>query len=170
VSGTAQGDAGRRGAEPLRVSFTVACSPEHAFRTWTSEITRWWPPDHTMTGNPATIVLEGRAAGRIFERSLDGTEHDWGEVRTWQPPDLLEYSWHLGRGRDRATLVRVRFLPDEAGTRVEIEHSGWDAVTGSDGWYERTGTSWTSLYPHFIRHTEEGMHRWQTGPRTTPGH
>ena len=44
----------------LKMSFEVACSAEHAFRTWTSEIGTWWPSDHTVTGEPD---LEDRHPG-----------------------------------------------------------------------------------------------------------
>jgi uncharacterized protein YndB with AHSA1/START domain len=142
--------------KPLRVSFTVACSAEHAFSTWTADISRWWPPDHTVTGCPAAIVIEPLPSGRIFERAADGTEHEWGRVRRWQPPQLLVYSWHLGRDAATATEVEVRFTPDQAGTRVDIEHRGWDAVTTAGGWRERTHTNWSLLYPRFADYAQEG--------------
>ena len=40
---------------PLRMSFDVACSADHAFTVWTSGIGTWWPPDHTMTGRAAAV-------------------------------------------------------------------------------------------------------------------
>jgi hypothetical protein len=57
---------------PLRMSFDVACSAGHAFRVWTSGIASWWPPDHTVTGHPATVVLQAGVGGRIYERTGDG--------------------------------------------------------------------------------------------------
>ena len=66
---------------PLRISFDVACPAEHAFALWTSRIGTWWPPDHTVTGEPGlAVVLEGGVGGRIYERTAAGTEHDWGQV------------------------------------------------------------------------------------------
>lgn len=75
---------------PLRMSFDVACSADHAFTVWTSGIGTWWPPDHTMTGRAEAVVLQGGVGGRIYERTADGTEHEWGEVTVWQPPLLEE--------------------------------------------------------------------------------
>jgi hypothetical protein len=67
--------------EPIHLEFEVDCPAEHAFQVWTGRIARWWPADHTVSGEPeATVVLEGRAGGRIYERTAAGTEHDWGEV------------------------------------------------------------------------------------------
>jgi hypothetical protein len=71
---------------PLRITFEVACAAEHAFDVWTSRIGTWWPTDHTVTGQrDLLVVLEGEVGGRIFERTSDGVEHDWGEVTDWEP-------------------------------------------------------------------------------------
>lgn len=86
---------------PLRMSFDVACSAEHAFTVWTSGIGRWWPPDHTVTGQAdLVVILQSGVGGRIYERTSDGVEHDWGEVTVWKPPTKLAYLWHL-RGTAR---------------------------------------------------------------------
>jgi hypothetical protein len=142
--------------EPLRLAFDVECAPEHAFMVWTERIASWWPADHTASGEPdLTVILEGRVGGRIFERTPDGTEHDWGEVTLWEPPHRFGYLWHLRRDRADATDVEIRFVPDGAATRVEIEHRGWERL-GADGrdWRDRNLGGWTSLLPHFIQVSE----------------
>jgi hypothetical protein len=111
-----------------------------------------------VTGAPASIVVEPRRGGRIFERDAEGTEHEWGSVTRWDPPNGLSYSWHLGREREHATEVEIRFLPETEGTRVEIEHRGWDTLGGADEWRDRTRTNWMSLFPHFTRCAEGDAH------------
>lgn len=77
-------------SDPLRVSFEAACAAPRAFELRTAEISRWWPADHTVSGEPdADVVLETRPGGRIFERTSSGAEHDWGEVTAWEPPRRL---------------------------------------------------------------------------------
>jgi Activator of Hsp90 ATPase homolog 1-like protein len=142
--------------EPIRLTFAVDCPVDHAFAVWTDRIDRWWPRDHTVTGSDLTVVLEGRPGGRIFERTADGTEHDWGEVTVWDPPARLGYTWHLNRDRSDATDVEIRFTElDGASTQVEIEHRGWERL-GADGptWRERNGGGWATLLPHFVRDAE----------------
>jgi uncharacterized protein YndB with AHSA1/START domain len=138
--------------EPLRWSFDVACPPHHAFRVWTADIATWWPADHTLTGAAdSTVVLEGRVGGRIFERTADGGEHDWGEVTAWEPPTRLAYLWFLRADRADATDVEIRFLAAGAATtRVEIEHTGWERL-GERGtaWRERNLGGWSTLLPHY---------------------
>jgi uncharacterized protein YndB with AHSA1/START domain len=138
--------------EPIRLSFDVACPVDHAFRTWTEGIDRWWPADHTVTGtDDLTVVLERHVGGRIFERTTGGEELDWGEVTVWEPPVRLGYLWHLRRDRADATDVEIRFIDTGAGTtRVEIVHSGWERL-GADGesWRDRNHGGWATLLPHY---------------------
>lgn len=145
-------------SSPLRMSFEVACSAEHAFSVWSSGFGAWWPPDHTVTGKPEEVVLQSGVGGRIYERTADGAEHDWGEVTVWQPPSRLAYLWHLGGDRAAATEVEIHFRAlDTATTRVEIEHRGWERL-GQIGeeWRERNQAGWQSLLPHFITAIEQG--------------
>lgn len=137
---------------PLRISFDVACSAEHAFEMWTSQIGSWWPSDHTVSGErDVLVVLEAGAGGRIFERTGDGVEHDWGVVTVWDPPTRLEYLWHLGRDSQAATDVEIRFVtqgPND--TRIEVEHRGWERLGETAGaWRDRNRIGWETLFPHF---------------------
>ena len=136
---------------PLDLTFEVACEPDQAFAAWTDRFSNWWPDDHTVTGDPASVVLEPRLGGRIYERARDGAEHEWGEVTVWEPPVRLCYLWHLRRDRADATEVEIRFLGEGARTRVEIEHRGWERL-GADApeWRERNRGGWQTLLPHFI--------------------
>jgi hypothetical protein len=137
---------------PLRMSFDVACSVEHAFTVWTSGIGSWWPPDHTVTGQAdLVVVLQGAVGGRISERTPDGVEHDWGEVTVWKPPTRLAYLWHLRRDRADATEVEIRFhAQGERATRIEIEHRGWERLgTAGEQWRDRNLAGWQALVPHF---------------------
>lgn len=62
--------------DALRIVFDVACPVEHAFSTWTTRMSIWWPDDHTVFGEPGTaVVLEPVVGGRIYERTTDGVEH-----------------------------------------------------------------------------------------------
>ncbi len=135
------------------MSFEVSCPVDHAFDVWTSKIARWWPADHSVSGeNGLLVVLEGRPGGRIFEWTAPGTEHEWGEVVVWEPPSRLAYLWHLRRDRADATEVEIRFIDQgNATTRVEIEHRGWERL-GAQGpsWRDANRGGWSTLLPHFV--------------------
>ncbi|MEW6060227.1 MAG: SRPBCC domain-containing protein [Actinomycetota bacterium] len=112
--------------QPLRLYFEVDCPAPHAFEVWTSDITRWWPTEHTVTGRQALdIVLEPHVGGRIYERTAGGDELDWGEITQWEPPRRLAYRWHLREDGADAADVAVEFIQERAKTRIQIDHSGW---------------------------------------------
>jgi hypothetical protein len=143
--------------DPLQFRFEVACTPGHAFATWTERISLWWPAAHTISGAPTAVIIEGRVGGRIYERTQPGEEHDWGVVTVWQPPDLLAYQWHLGVDPESATDVTVKFIPlDGSRTAVEIEQSGWDRLASGDELRGRNRVGWESLLPHFRSAVEKG--------------
>jgi uncharacterized protein YndB with AHSA1/START domain len=136
---------------PLELDFEVRCSAEHAFTVWTVKLAHWWPPDHTVSGDPADIVLEGRIGGRIFERTATGVVHEWGEITAWEPPRRLGYQWFLRQDRADASQVEIVFEPVDAHTtRILIVHSGWQRLgTGPD----RRATNevgWRGVLPHFV--------------------
>lgn len=138
--------------EPLRISFEVACTPDHAFATWTRRASAWWPPDHTVSHERAAeIVFEPRAGGRIFERTPDGTEIEWGEIIEWDPPRRLRYLWHIATDPQNATDVEIVFreLADSM-TRVEIEHGGWDRLGEiGEAWRNANQAGWDGVLPSY---------------------
>jgi len=144
--------------DPLRISFDVACAAEHAFTIWTARISAWWPRDHTISGQAEQIVLQDRVGGRIYERAADGTEHEWGEVTVWQPPERLGYLWYLGREPADATDVEIRFTARGAAqTRIEITHRGWERLGQAAGpWRDRNQAAWQTLLPHYLTAITEG--------------
>ncbi len=138
---------------PLRLSFEVACPVEHAFTVWTSGIGAWWPRDHTVTGDEGLrVVLQSGVGGRIFERTPDGIEHNWGEITVWEPPVRLAYRWYLGQDRADATEVDIQFRSaGSTTTLIEIEHHGWERLGARGGAVRHRNTAgWESLLPHYL--------------------
>ena len=138
--------------EPLRIDLDLDCTPAHAFATWTAHFGRWWPLGHTVTGDPAAVVLEPGVGGRIYERTHDGTEIDWGEITAWDPRCRFAYRWHMRRDRADATDVEIRFVPVTAeATRLEITHSGWERLGAeAQSWRDANRGGWGGLLPAFV--------------------
>jgi uncharacterized protein YndB with AHSA1/START domain len=138
--------------DPLRIAFDVACPPERAFDLWTARTSTWWPTSHTVGARPGVeVVIEPGIGGRIYERTPEGEEHDWGQVTGWDPPHRISYLWHLRQDRADASEVEITFAAAErTGTRISIEHHGWDAL-GARGPDQRelNQRGWTGLLPHF---------------------
>jgi uncharacterized protein YndB with AHSA1/START domain len=150
--------------EPVRRSVTVARPVEDAFRVFTDGIATWWPlQSHSIAAMasdgarvPETVVLEGRPGGRFYERGPDGVEGYWGTVTHWEPPHRVVIEWKVNPNAAAPTEIEVSFSPEGDGTRVVLEHRGWEQLGAeaeesrasySDGWagvmgaYERAATS-----------------------------
>jgi hypothetical protein len=137
--------------QPLQIAFEVDCSPDHAFETWTRKATSWWPPEHTVSHERgARIVFEPRAGGRIFERTAEGKEIEWGQIVEWDPPRRLRYLWHIATKPENATDVSIQFRKAPRGTRVEIEHGGWERL-GEIGrlWRDTNQAGWDGVLPAY---------------------
>lgn len=136
---------------PVARTVTVSRPVEEAFRIFTEEFGSWWPLDAYSRAyaerddgvKAETVVIEGRIGGRIYEVMSDGTEASWGEVVVWEPPHRVVLSWKPNPRPTPPTEVEVIFTATDTGTRVDVEHRGWERlgdVAGqtrkdySDGW------------------------------------
>lgn len=63
--------------------------------------------------------VEPYVGGR-YELFIDSDQPMQGRVVTWQPPQVLEFSWH-GAGAP-SSVVRCELVPDGAGTRLIFMH------------------------------------------------
>ena len=118
----------------IRKSIHVKRPVDRTFRLFTDEIGRWWPLKEGFSfggQRAAGIFIEARAGGRFFERFADGEEFDIGVVTDWEPPSRVVFTWKA-TDWDGPTEVEVRFSPEDDGTRVELEHRGWER-TGAQG-------------------------------------
>jgi uncharacterized protein YndB with AHSA1/START domain len=116
--------------EAVRKTVTVDCTVEEAFRVFTADALSWWPvATHSIHGESVTeIVFEEREGGEVYELSPSGEKGHWATVVGWEPPARLVLAWNI-LGREAVpTEVEVRFVADGNGTRVELEHRGWQAV------------------------------------------
>lgn len=116
--------------EPVRKSIVVRCGVETAFELFTSRTGTWWPLQaySVFQERAITCAFEARTGGQVYEVDADGQRSVWGTVRAWEPPRRVVFSWHPGRAADTAQEVEVRFSPEGRGTRVELEHRGWEIL------------------------------------------
>ena len=141
--------------EPVTRTVSVSCSVEHAFETFTARIGDWWPVtrysisvDEGGANPPTEVVFEPRAGGRVFERSVAGEKLAWAEVLAYEPPSRIVLAWNPSREERPPTEVEVRFTPEADGTRVDLEHRGWErlgaaAQAAREGYGSAAG--WTTV-------------------------
>jgi uncharacterized protein YndB with AHSA1/START domain len=141
--------------EAVTHSVLVPLEPEAAFDLFTNRFSDWWPKDsHHIADSPAAdAILEAREGGRWYERAEDGSECDWGYVRALDPPRRIVLAWQLtpewkyDPDPEKATEVEVLFSAEDEGTRVTLEHRGFEvhgegaagmraSVSSEGGWPE----------------------------------
>ena len=144
---------------PIVRTIKVSWSPDEAFRRFTADFARWWPArTHSIGGAEVErIVFECKVGGLIFEQHKSGRRFQWGEVRAWDPPRRVGFTWHPSRDKSTAQDVQLTFHPKGTGTRLELVSSGWErwgkgAPTARRGY----DLGWNGV-----------LHTW--AGRTTPG-
>jgi uncharacterized protein YndB with AHSA1/START domain len=114
------------------VALRVAATPERAFAAFTDEIGEWWQPNgifQLTPAGPGVMLFEPGPRGRLVERYASGEEYEVGRIIRWDPPVELAFHWRPASfSAEQTTEVDVRFEPLGAGTRVVVEHTGWDAI------------------------------------------
>jgi hypothetical protein len=138
-------------ATTVSVSTEVNAPIARAFYVFTAEIGTWWDDDkHILEAPLAEMVFEPFVGGQIIDRGIDGSECRWARVLSYEPPDLVCFSWDINTqwqietDPTRTSEVEIAFTeitPER--TRVVLTHrhldrhgEGWegmrDAVAG--GW------------------------------------
>jgi uncharacterized protein YndB with AHSA1/START domain len=82
---------------------------------------RWWPADHTWSGDRANLSLGGDAGSCFCERWPDGSvEH--GRVVMARPERLLRMAAPLGPLQSLSVdaVLTVELIPDGDGTRATV--------------------------------------------------
>src|SRR5687768_9605314 len=138
--------------EVIRKTVTVDCAVEEAFRVFTAEARSWWPVEtHSINVDVDEIVFEPEVGGTVYEIGANGERGHWATVLEWEPPNRLVLAWNILQREGDTTEVEVRFIPDGGGTRVELEHRGWDDVA-SEGLAKRANydTGWDAVLAPYV--------------------
>ena len=147
----------------IRKEIEVNAPIDRAFSVFASRMGDWWHKEHSIAKGTTQkdVVIEPRAGGRWYEIGTDGSEHEWGKVRVYDPPRRLVLAWQLTRDfqydPDVETTVEVNFDERDGKTVVRFEHRdlermGADAVElleGMDG-------GWGMLLGLFKAEAERG--------------
>jgi len=117
--GTVQRDGDRLS---VRIERRYAATVEEVWRAFTepASIKRWLFAD---------AVLEPKLGGR-FELNWSADERATGEVRAWEPPNLLELTW-VEAGGD--SMVHVEISADGDGALLVLEHRDVSSAASAGG-------------------------------------
>ena len=133
----------------IRKSIRIERPAEIAFKLFCEQIGRWWPKGPSFGNKVATdMVIEGRVGGRFYQVYDDGTDFEIGRVTAYQPPSIVAFTWRAPSW-DVATQVEVKFIPEGAGTRVELEHSGWERSDKAREFRKNYESGWDTMLGHY---------------------
>jgi uncharacterized protein YndB with AHSA1/START domain len=118
----------------VRRTIEVAVDPAVAFDVFTSEIGEWWRPSRH------TLVDHTRAVGMRIDPGVDGrwvevwdaetgSGYERGRILAWEPGRRLLIQFSDPRlPPEPLTEIEVRFESSGTGTRVTLEHRGWERL------------------------------------------
>ena len=114
--------------QPVVKSRVVPIEADRAFDLFTGRAGEWWPlTTHSIAGADAVgIRFETGVGGVVVELTAGGGEHIWAEVTDWDPPHRFVLNWHPRINPTAASTLEVSFSSVEGGTRVTLEHYGWE--------------------------------------------
>lgn len=115
--------------DAVRVEVLVRVSPQRAFELFTTDIDRWWRRGPAYRIRDGVFSLEPGLDGALRERWGPGPDEQFvfGRVLVWEPGARLLLRWRGPNFQpEQATEVELRFEPTPSGTRVCLEHRGWD--------------------------------------------
>jgi uncharacterized protein YndB with AHSA1/START domain len=103
-------------------TFQITATPEQAWEVLVHP-ERYWPKDHTWSGDPAHLSLAPQAEGCFCERWTDASaEH--GRVIMALPGRLLRFRGALGPFQDMAVtgVMTIRLTPKDGGTEAVVTY------------------------------------------------
>jgi uncharacterized protein YndB with AHSA1/START domain len=155
----------------VRVTTRVAVDAETAFEIFTREIDAWWrqgPRFRADFQRKSVMRFEPGVGGRLLQVYDEaGAEPvEFGRVRVWEPGTRLVFDWrNTNFAPGQVTEVEVRFEPDAGGTRVTLEHRGWECIPPghparhgleADAFRALIGSFWSDLLLSARAHAARG--------------
>jgi uncharacterized protein YndB with AHSA1/START domain len=133
-------------------SVEVGCDPGTAFAIFTADIGTWWKRGTRYWNDSVRgreLRFEPQVGGRLIEvhDPATGEGFEIGRVLAWERGQRLTFTWRQEDwGASEFTDVEVRFEATEHGTRVTVEHGGWEhAPSAGPGLSEGYRHGWAEL-------------------------
>lgn len=109
----------------VQYEFTVAATPDKAYRQVVNAVGKWWGSDHTYSGDASNMYMENRAGGCFCERLQGGGSVQHMRVLYAHPGKALNLSGGLGPLQTMAVTGSMAwgFTQVEGGTRINIVYA-----------------------------------------------
>lgn len=119
--------------ERVRVTVEVPVDPTTAFMIFTQEIGQWWRPGPLNWNDASRAVgvrIEPGPGGRWIEvhNRKTGEGVTQARFKVWELGARLVFLYQDGGHTLDGTEVEIGFAAVASGTRVTLEHRGWERV------------------------------------------
>jgi quercetin dioxygenase-like cupin family protein len=120
----------------VTATVEVALDPAAAFAVFTEEIGQWWRPGPINWYDAERAIgkrIEPGVGGRWLEiyDEAAGDVLEIGRILVWEPGHRLVLLYRDGGHELDGTEVEIRFEAIEGGTKVTLEHRGWEKVSAA---------------------------------------
>jgi hypothetical protein len=133
--------------DPIVAETVVPVTPRQAFVGFTAQMGEWWDP--MLTPDPSTFTGIAIEPDGDVAMVHGEDEYVWGHVSEWDPLGRYRQDFWLSMEQSEPTVLDVRFIEDDQGTRVRLSHEGWRE--GQEGLRQKFG-HWDDLLARFAAH------------------
>ena len=131
----------------IHLTYEVPLPRDIAFDLFTRHFHRWWPLALSHTGLDDTVAPIEPIPGTALTVGAGSQAQRFGVITRVAEPELIEWSSWFRQRPERATTVRVNFVEVEYGTRLVIEHIGWNELNAN---HRERFNDWPLILWHFI--------------------
>lgn len=137
-------------SEQIQQSITVNETREKVFEALTDaeELMRWFPSEVESDPRPGGTF---RYEWKFQDESQNGLQE--GEYLEVKENERIRYPWEAG---PLATEVEIDLSKTDAGTRVDLRHSGWEPDPESQEIREMHARVWGGYLNNLKLYLEEG--------------
>jgi hypothetical protein len=138
----------------IRRSVDVSVDAAAAFEIFTRDMHLWFQSTPYSWNDPDRAVgirFEPGVGGRVVEiwDAATGEGYDWGRVLEWEPGRRFVLAYRcVFLPPEAQTEIEVRFERRGKGTRVTLEHRGFDKLP-AEVYEEWKGRAWRMLMEWF---------------------
>jgi uncharacterized protein YndB with AHSA1/START domain len=147
---------GSKTPKVVNKSIVIDRPVDVVFKIFTEEIDQWWPEGYSIAGAGATTYFEGGKGGRLIQRTPSGIELTVGKILAFDPPNRLVVTWKQAHWEGE-TEVEVLFRDHRGGTKVDLEHRGWENLgKWANGFRQSYASGWVDILSKFQTHVDVG--------------
>jgi uncharacterized protein YndB with AHSA1/START domain len=143
----------------VKIERQLEAPPLEAWQALVAQISAWWHPDHTFSGDANNLSIDARAQGCFCERLPPDGELRHLTVAYADPGKLLRMTGGLGplQGLGVAGSLSIGMAPLKDGTKLTLTYAVGGYVTGElEGWAPAVDEVLTEQMDRLTRYVATG--------------